>query len=67
MIYSLVLITAQGITTMGHYDTEADCGKAAEQFRRQSTTAGCVRQQSQQEQQQQAEQMLQSFMRIIPK
>ncbi len=67
MIYSLVLITAQGITTMGHYDTEAACTRATEQFKSQSVAAGCVRQQSQQEQQQQAEQMLQSFMRIIPK
>lgn len=67
MIYSLVLITAQGIATMGHYDTEADCGKAAEQFRRQSTTAGCVRQQTAQERSQEAEQLLQNFMRLMPK
>jgi len=67
MIYSLVLIAAGTVTTMGHYDTERDCVRASEQFRAQSVTAGCVRQQSVQEQQAAAEQMFQSFMRIMPK
>lgn len=46
MIYSLVLVTALGVQSIGSYDNLAECQSAARDFQKQKVPASCVRQES---------------------
>lgn len=66
MIYTLLLITATGAQNFGSYNSLSDCQSAAREFQRQEIKAGCVRQESQEESVARAQNMMQSFMKMIP-
>jgi hypothetical protein len=66
MIYALLLITATGAQPFGHYTNLTECQSAAREFQRQEIKAGCVRQESQEESMAQAQNMMKSFMQMIP-
>ena len=66
MIYALLLITATGAQTFGNYSNIKECESAAREFQRQEIKAGCVRQESQEESAARAQNMMKSFMQMIP-
>lgn len=66
MIYALLLITATGAQTFGNYANLSECQAAAREFQRQEIKAGCVRQESQEESAARAQNMMKSFMQMIP-
>jgi hypothetical protein len=66
MIYALLLITTTGAQTFGHYSNIKECESAAREFQRQEIKAGCVRQESQEESAARAQNMMKSFMQMIP-
>lgn len=66
MIYSLILITATGIQSYGSYNNLQECQTAAKEFQRQEIKAGCVKQESQEESMARAQNMMQSFLKMIP-
>ena len=66
MIYSLIFVTAAGVQSLGAYTSLADCQSAAKEFQRQEIKAGCVRQESQEESMARAQNMMRSFMQLVP-
>jgi hypothetical protein len=66
MIYTLLLVTATGVQTFGNYSNIKECESAAREFQRQEIKAGCVRQESQEESAARAQNMMKSFMQMIP-
>jgi len=66
MIYALLLVTATGVQTFGHYSNIKECESAAREFQRQDIKAGCVRQESQEESMARAQNMMKSLMQMVP-
>ena len=46
MTWVLTLLTAAGLQSVGVYDQQAACDRAAQEWRAQGVKAGCVQQQS---------------------
>lgn len=46
MIYTLVLITAAGLQSIGTYNSADQCKTAAKEWQSQGVKAGCVQQES---------------------
>lgn len=68
MIYALILITAAGVPQppVGFYPSKAECQETAKELVTKEYRAVCVRQQSQEESMAQAQNMMRSFMQLIP-
>ena len=67
MMYNLILVLAQGVTTVGTYSDLASCQSHMAQFQTQNVTAACVQQQSPEEALKQAQGIMNLFMNAIPK
>lgn len=64
-MYSLIIIMAAGVTTVGTYQDQATCQAHLTQFHRQQVTAACVQQQSPEQNMAQAQAMMRAFVRMI--
>lgn len=66
MVYNLILVLAQGVSTVGTYSTLPACQAQLDQFKSQDIKAACVQQQSPEEAMKQAQAMFKAFQAIIP-
>ena len=66
MIYNLILVLAQGVTTVGTYGDLVSCQKHIAQFQKQNVTAACVQQQSPEESMKQFQTIFQQFITMVP-
>jgi hypothetical protein len=64
-VYSLILVLAQGITTVGTYNDLNLCQAQLAQFRQQEIKAACVQQPTPEQSMAQAQRMMQSFLKLM--
>ncbi len=67
MTWSLVLITAMGIQSVGQYSQEKDCQAAAKVWQTQQVKAGCVQQESPEQTIARMQQIFKTIMESMPK
>lgn len=64
-MYQLILVLAQGVSTVGTYADLTTCQAHLAQFHRQNVTAACVQQPTPEQNLAQAQAMMKSFMRMM--
>ena len=64
-MYSLILVLATGVTTVGTYNDATTCQSHLAQFHKQNVTAACVQQPTPEQNLAQAQAMMKSFMRMV--
>jgi hypothetical protein len=62
-MYSLILVLATGVTTVGTYANVGDCQKHIAQFTQQDIKAACVQQQSPEEAMRQMQTLMNAFLK----
>lgn len=65
MNWALVLLTAAGLQTVGVYDQQDVCERAASSWRKQDVKAGCIQQQSPEQAVAQMQRILKSMMQEV--
>jgi hypothetical protein len=64
-MYQLILVLAQGVSTVGTYADLNTCQSHLAQFHKQNVTAACVQQPTPEQNLAQAQAVMRSFMRMM--